>query len=119
MRILSVMIFCLGFISTTSYAAVCQKWEYLKLKESTRSELNEEYCFAKSMAVSFGELAVSSGNLVREMRTLGANESLIKEDRVTQKDQQSEQIACLVQVDETANMLMKKYKSKPPKCKEN
>lgn len=104
------------FGSTNSTA--CSQWEYAKFKDATRKELAEEYCYAKNIAVIDGKMADGSNELIKQLKSLGADDSKLEQHKQELKKHQDDKILCLTQVDESANMLMKKFRAKPPACKD-
>lgn len=99
-----IVVLTFGFMNC---ASACDKWEYAKLKDATKKELIDEYCYSSS-------IADIQKNKVKNMREL---ESLGSKSRADVKEAEEEQYSCLRQVDETAAMLKKKFKATPPvKC---
>lgn len=93
-----------GFVSG---AGACDKWEYAKLKDATKKELIDEYCYSSAIATLQGDMV----KVMREQAALGSK------SRADVKEAEEEQYSCLHQVDETAAMLKKKFKASPPaKC---
>ena len=77
-------------VSTPTLAAPCDKWEYARLKDSNKQELELKYC--------------------RDKLAWEANVDINKINSSAMADQ----LACSKEMDLTASMLLKKYKQKAP-----
>lgn len=92
-------------IAGISYANACEKWEYAKLKDSTKKELMDEYCYVN-------DIAQSNKKIWEVRRTM--------EDASAAKEARQDYFSCLAQQQNVSDMLAKKYKVKgDPICKKN
>ena len=84
----------------------CGKWEYAKFKDASKKKLFENYCDWKS-ALSFNEFSIEN----RMANKFARNQEEIAEI-------QAGSASCESQTSEAAEMLLAKYKTRPPTTKE-
>lgn len=98
------MVLAVGLLELSNAFATCEKWEYAKLKDASKTELIEEYCYAQA-------LTGPSKSIWEARRRLDP-------DGQDTKDARKDYFGCLDHQQDLSNMLQKKYKAKSsPVCK--
>ena len=107
----AILLLCHNAVSAQS---PCEKVEYAKLKDSSRAELNVEYCRAMQRSKLNEDLRKISNDTFEKQLAIGANTTKTQKDMAAFGDAQ---ITCLSAAEEATSMLSKKFKAKPPVCK--
>jgi len=91
----------------------CDKIDYAQLKDSTREELNKEYCRANRAAKLNEKLYGHAKDTFDQKLKLGIDTSSASRDM---DERANAQISCVKVYESVSSMLAKKFKAKPPTC---
>jgi hypothetical protein len=91
----------------------CEKLEYARLKDSSKSELTSEYCSSMSKADFNSRLKDISKELFEKRLALGVDTAAAQRDM---QERGENQVSCLRAAEDAASMLKKKFKTVSPKC---
>jgi len=94
----------------------CERWEYARLKDSTKQELVGAYCSARQRAKLNEDLSLINKDLARRQAELGNLQGADDARRNMAADMDA-QIQCVEASGDAWRMLNKKYRLKvDPKC---
>lgn len=91
----------------------CDKIEYAQLKDSSKKELQKEYCSAIDKSELNKKLKNTTADLANYLLINGSNAKEAEKDTIENGDAQ---VSCLKVAEDISAMMNKKFKSKPSIC---
>lgn len=94
-------------------ASGCKTLEYARLKDSTKSELVEEYCYSEAMWKMYGKSLDAAKS---DIDAAHANMQVATNEISWMRELNAARASCGVASDDAYRMLVKKYHIKSPNC---